>query len=378
MSKARDIADGAANINLLDDVTAGTVAASKVIAADANKDVASFRNVTMTGELDAATLDLSGNADIDGVLETDGLSINGTSVTSTAAELNILDGVTSTAAELNILDGVTSTTAELNILDGVTSTAAELNVVDGLARGALIYGNASAATATLSAGSSGTVLTSDGTDIAWAAAGGGGFANLSVFTSSGTFTIPSGVETMRVIVVGAGGGGGGQGGGAGSSGGNSTLTSGTETITTITGGGGSGGDANNGYGGSAGGSASTTASSSGSGAIGIVGGAGAGANENSYSKGSHGGNSFLGGGAAPYRGTGINASGYGGGGGGGGSRNLSAAGAGGGGGTVIKYLTGLTAGNTITVTIGAGGAKASGSGGSSGGNGKQGIIVFEY
>jgi hypothetical protein len=53
-------------------------------------------------------------------------------VTSTAAELNILDGVTSTAAELNILDGVTSTAAELNILDGVTSTAAELNLLDGL------------------------------------------------------------------------------------------------------------------------------------------------------------------------------------------------------------------------------------------------------
>ena len=53
-------------------------------------------------------------------------------VTSTAAELNILDGVTSTAAELNILDGVTSTAAELNILDGVTSTAAELNALDGI------------------------------------------------------------------------------------------------------------------------------------------------------------------------------------------------------------------------------------------------------
>ena len=53
-------------------------------------------------------------------------------VTATAAELNILDGVTSTAAELNILDGVTSTTAELNILDGVTATTAELNYVDGV------------------------------------------------------------------------------------------------------------------------------------------------------------------------------------------------------------------------------------------------------
>ena len=54
-----------------------------------------------------------------------------TAITSTPAELNILDGVTSTAAELNILDGVTSTTAELNILDGVTATAAEINLIDG-------------------------------------------------------------------------------------------------------------------------------------------------------------------------------------------------------------------------------------------------------
>jgi len=60
------------------------------------------------------------------------LKIGGTAVTSTAAELNILDGVTSTAAELNILDGVTSTAAELNILDGVTSSAAEINILDGL------------------------------------------------------------------------------------------------------------------------------------------------------------------------------------------------------------------------------------------------------
>jgi len=59
------------------------------------------------------------------------LAIGGTAVTSTAAELNILDGVTATATELNLIDGVTATTAELNILDGVTSTAAELNIVDG-------------------------------------------------------------------------------------------------------------------------------------------------------------------------------------------------------------------------------------------------------
>ena len=58
------------------------------------------------------------------------VTIGGTALTSTAAELNILDGVTATASELNILDGVTSTAAELNVLDGVTATTAEINYLD--------------------------------------------------------------------------------------------------------------------------------------------------------------------------------------------------------------------------------------------------------
>ena len=76
----------------LDGVTAGTITASKAVIVDSSKDITGFRNITLTGELDAATLDISGNADIDGTLETDALSINGTAVTSSATELNILDG----------------------------------------------------------------------------------------------------------------------------------------------------------------------------------------------------------------------------------------------------------------------------------------------
>jgi hypothetical protein len=49
------------------------------------------------------------------------LKIGGVTVTSTPAELNVLDGITSTVDELNILDGVTATTTELNYVDGVTS-----------------------------------------------------------------------------------------------------------------------------------------------------------------------------------------------------------------------------------------------------------------
>ena len=85
-----------------------------------------------SGEIEASSLDISGDVDVDGTLETDALSINGTSVSSTAAELNILDGVTASTSELNIMDGVTATTSELNIMDGVTSTTAELNVLDGI------------------------------------------------------------------------------------------------------------------------------------------------------------------------------------------------------------------------------------------------------
>ena len=61
--------------------------------------------------------------------------VGGTAVTSTAAELNVLDGVTATAAELNVLDGVTATAAEINALDGVTATGTALIVAADAAAG---------------------------------------------------------------------------------------------------------------------------------------------------------------------------------------------------------------------------------------------------
>lgn len=90
-------------------------------------------NATNTSEVFSGTL---GEAEFGGltagiVNASSQLQIGGVAVTSTAAELNILDGVTATAAEINKLDGVTATTAELNILDGVTATAAEINKLDG-------------------------------------------------------------------------------------------------------------------------------------------------------------------------------------------------------------------------------------------------------
>ena len=55
----------------------------------------------------------------DGTVYADAINFNGTAITATAAELNIMDGVTSTAAELNILDGVTASATDINLIDGI-------------------------------------------------------------------------------------------------------------------------------------------------------------------------------------------------------------------------------------------------------------------
>jgi hypothetical protein len=128
-----------------------------------------------------------------------------------------------------------------------------------------------------------TGITFPDTTIQTTAAAGGGLGGMQVFTSSGTFTIPSGKTVVKVTVVGGGGGaggnpgynnsaaGGGGGGGsaikyltgltpgntltvtrgaggtagtaagaAGGTGGTSSVASGTQTITTISATGGSG------------------------------------------------------------------------------------------------------------------------------------------
>lgn len=76
------------------------------------------------------------------------------------------------------------TTAGLTLgSTAISATGAEINQLDAITRGSILYGNASGATARLAAGGASTVLTSDGTDISWAAAGGGGATEF--ITSSG-------------------------------------------------------------------------------------------------------------------------------------------------------------------------------------------------
>ena len=166
-----------AELEQIDGITAGTVIASKAIITDANKDITGGRNITISGELDAATGDFSGDVDIDGTANLDVVDIDGaTQIDATVTvgvddtgydvkffgatsgaymlwdesvddlilagaaravvpEGNLVLGstaVTSTAAELNLLDGVSGLVqADLTKLAAVDSTAAELNIVDG-------------------------------------------------------------------------------------------------------------------------------------------------------------------------------------------------------------------------------------------------------
>ena len=77
-------------------VTTDAIVVAGTIGHDDDTDLLTLADgiVTVAGEISVTTLD-----------------IGGTNVTSTAAELNILDGVTSTATELNIMDGDTSATS---------------------------------------------------------------------------------------------------------------------------------------------------------------------------------------------------------------------------------------------------------------------------
>lgn len=98
---------------------------------------------------------LSGTTAIKPNLDLGLWKVGGTVVTSTAAEINLLDGVTATTSELNILDGVTSTAIEINLLDGVTATTAEINYNDVTTLGT------SEASKTVTADANGDVLISE-------------------------------------------------------------------------------------------------------------------------------------------------------------------------------------------------------------------------
>jgi len=96
------VSSTAAELNLLDGSSAGTVVNSKAVIYGSS------------GEVNATTL-----------------QIGGTSITATATELNLLDGVSGLVqADFTKLAAVDATATELNILDGDTSASPSVTIVD--------------------------------------------------------------------------------------------------------------------------------------------------------------------------------------------------------------------------------------------------------
>ena len=87
-----------AELEMIDGLTGGTVTASKAVVVDANKDIGSFRHITLTGELDAGSLDVSGDADIDGTLEADAITVNGSALNTVIAGVTVTNATTAAVA----------------------------------------------------------------------------------------------------------------------------------------------------------------------------------------------------------------------------------------------------------------------------------------
>jgi hypothetical protein len=149
--------------------------------------------------------------------------------------------------------------------------------------GQLLIGNSTGNTlnkATLTAGSGVTITNGAGAITIAASSSGGGFSNIQVFTSSGTFTVPAGITKVKVTVVGGGGGGGaGQADPTGGGGGGGTaieiisgLTPGGTVTVTVGAAGASGGIFNTGLPGGTGGTSSFGAFCSATGGSGSAGG----------------------------------------------------------------------------------------------------------
>jgi len=97
----------------------GTLTGSGSIVANTADTLTTARTITIAGVTSgAANFDGSSNITI----TTTGLTLDGTAVTATGAELNTLSGISASTAELNTLQGITASTTELNYVDGVTSS----------------------------------------------------------------------------------------------------------------------------------------------------------------------------------------------------------------------------------------------------------------
>ena len=120
-----------AELEMIDGITAGTVAASKAVVVDANLDIASFRNLTATGAITADSLDIDdGGVDVNGTLEANAITIGGTNVVtgSLITTLGTISAGTWEATDVAVTHGGTgassASAARTNLGLGTAAVAA--------------------------------------------------------------------------------------------------------------------------------------------------------------------------------------------------------------------------------------------------------------
>ena len=125
-----------AELELLDGLTAGTAIASKVVTTDANIDSTGMRNLTISGEIDAATGDFSGAIDVAGTANLDVVDIDGAVDMATTLALagnadfnGDLDVDGTTNLDVVDIDGAVDIAGALVNHGDVTLTGASTNAV---------------------------------------------------------------------------------------------------------------------------------------------------------------------------------------------------------------------------------------------------------
>jgi hypothetical protein len=378
------------------DVSADLTAASFTFTAGAVRDTAG--NAMTSTALPAVGSNIAQNSAlvVDGVVPTMTISpavitvaSGGTATitfTSTEATTSFATGdVSATLGTLSAITGSGTTYSAVFTASPSVGGTAVVTVASGSFTDAA--GNATTAastreiTITNTAGSSGgrTTYLGDGTN---GVNGTRYFVQRFTTTGSSTWTVPNGVTSVDVLVIGGGGGAGHNSGGGGSGGGVSSQTgvAVSGTVNVVVGAGGAGGASNaNGLNGgvSTFGSISTLGGNGGRGFTAGAGGA-------SVSGSGAGGQGSSGSGVAGTRGsdgplsaiTGTSTN-YAGGGGGGGWILTSAGGVGGAGGGGAGGGSAGAAGNAGTANTGGGGGSSSQSGSISGAGG-SGIVVVRY
>ena len=123
------VSSTATELNFLDGSTAGTVVASKAVVVDSNKDITGFRHITLTGELDADSVDVAGDVDVDGNLEADTITVDGTDldtvidnrikVVQKTATIDV-SSLVNNVFKCNIAHGMNSNNLIVKLYDGTT------------------------------------------------------------------------------------------------------------------------------------------------------------------------------------------------------------------------------------------------------------------